>query len=124
MTKFEDQAHAFLSEDEPDSWICLDFKEHRIIPTYYTLKSTAKNWFSMHPKNWIFEGSVDNNKWKTLDERKDCYHLHGYNLIYTFKVQHQSDTEFRYIRVRSTGKNWGDSNYLLIDSIEIYGRLI
>lgn len=124
VTKFEDYTQAFLSDNKPNSWICLDFKEHRIIPTHYTLKSTTDYWISPHPKNWIFEGSVDYDKWKTLDEQKDCVHLHGYNLIYTFKVQHPSEIEFRYIRVRSTGQNWDNSNYLLIDSIEIYGRLI
>ena len=54
------------SKDQPNNWLCFDFKEHRIIPTDYTIKSyhVEKNYRS--PKSWAIEVSNDNSSCKLL----------------------------------------------------------
>ena len=31
----------FCSDDKPDSWVCFDFKERRLAPTSYSMRSHA-----------------------------------------------------------------------------------
>lgn len=125
VSLFDDRNKIFESEDRPDSWICLDFKSHRVIPTAYTIRSSnwgGQNW--CHPRSWVVEGSTDNTSWVTLDTQRGCSHLNGSGLVHTFKVNNETSKEFKYIRMKSTGKNWYNNNYLIIDSFEIYGTLI
>jgi hypothetical protein len=54
----------FQSNDEPNSWICYDFKSMEITPTHYSILSgpwgpNQEN----HPKSWCFEVSVDGSSW-------------------------------------------------------------
>lgn len=122
VSRFDDHSF-FISDDKPNGWICIDFNAHKIIPTDYTLK-TSRYIRSWYLRSWILEGSVDNESWENLDEEKDCAYLNGRNRIHTFKINHQTSTKFQFIRIRSTGPNWGGSDHLVIESLEIYGILI
>ena len=121
---FGDQRNAFRSANRANSWICFDFKEHRVVPTHYTIRS--RDWCpnSNHPKSWVIQGSNDNNSWETIDEEKDCPILNGNSVVHTFTMNHPKPTKFKYIRMYSTGPNWSNNNYLAFESFEIYGRFI
>lgn len=41
-----------------------------------------------------------------------------------FQISNQNSREFLYIRLRITGPNWDNKNKLVINSFEIYGKLI
>ena len=124
-TIFDDQTKYFHSRDLSNSWICFDFKEHRVIPTKYTIKSEYRcGPNNYHPKNWVIEGSEDGNSWEILDEEKDCSYLNDQSVHHTFDIKNQSSKEFRFIRMRQTGKNWHNDDYLIFDSLEIYGQYI
>ena len=122
VTLFEDENKYFYTNDEPGSWLCFDFGESRVIPTDYTMKSY--NCSTPHPKSWVIECSNDNSSWETVDEENNCSYLNGANIVHTFKMNHPSSKEFRYIRIRQTGTTWSGNNHLVIDSFEIYGKLI
>lgn len=124
MFMYEDKGKHFVTKNIKGSWICFDFKDHRVIPTDYTLRSasTYPNWY--HPKSWVIEGSTDNLSWQILDDQKNCSYLNGKNLSHTFKIKNEESNEFRFIRMKSTGNDWGNANYLAIESFEIYGTLI
>ena len=123
---FGDTNNYFHSKNVEGSWICFDFNDRRVVPTHYTVKSVNWGVNDHHPKSWVIEGSNDNISWETIDEEKNCSYLNGVSLVHTFPMNHPKSTEFKYIRMRSTGPNWcGNSyHYLIFDSFEIYGRLI
>lgn len=121
---FNDKNKRFLSDDIENSWICIDFKKHQIIPTNYSIKSFELNQNSAHPKSWVIEASNDNKNWDLIDERNNCPFLNGRNFIHTFKIKNQVHNKYRYIRLRQTKPNWAESNYLMISCIEFYGTLL
>lgn len=121
---FVDQSKWFGTNNEPNCWLKLDFKDRRVIPTDYIVKSFPAGVNSYHPKSWLIEGSNDDQNWDSLDKQDNCSYLNGYNCVHTFKMSHQSTKEYRYIRMKLTGPNWHGNNYFAIDSIDIYGKLI
>lgn len=121
---FNDILRDFVTDDNPNSWMCFDFKNSRVAPTFYTIKSTYLEQYHIHPKSWVIEGSIDNTSWEILDEQKNCSFLNGPFLVHTFKIQNLSLKEFKFIRMRITGPNWYNDHRLSIKSFELYGRLI
>ena len=124
---FDNQSKFFESTNSPNSWICFDFQESRVFPTDYTIRSpTVWNDNSPEPQNWVIEGSNDNSKWEVLSEEQNCKTLHGKGKIQTFQIKNKNleSNEFRFIRLRQTGKNGHNNDYLIFDSFELYGDLI
>lgn len=124
---FDDQTKFFLSNSEQNSWICFDFKEHQVLMTGYTIKTSVDSYANGNqPKSFVIEGSNDNNKWITIDEERECQYLKGTDTskTHTFKINNDNNTKFRYIRMKLIDKNWSNNYYLFIDSFEIYGNLI
>ena len=125
VSLFDDRSKCFESDNQPNNWISLEFKEHRVIPTHYTIRSTnwcGKNW--CHMRSWAVECSNDGSSWDTLDSQSNSEYLNGSGLFHTFALQNQQSKEYRFIRIRSTGPNWSGNNFLIFDSFEIYGTLI
>ena len=58
----------FSSEDEPNSWICYDFKSRLVTPTSYSIRSHVGAGF---PKSWVLEVSNDGHAWTVIDRRDD-----------------------------------------------------
>lgn len=114
----------FNSLNEPNSWICFDFKDRRVIPTNYSIRTIQGFPNTFYPKNWVIEGSNDNSNWKIIDEQNDCSYLKGDHVSHTFTIQNKKSKEFRYIRMRQTGENWNGSNHLGMESFELFGTLI
>lgn len=112
----------YSSKNIPNSWLKIDFGEHRVIATDYTLRSCNWNEHYSHPKSWVIEGSNDNNSWEIIDEEENCQFLVGASLVHTFKMN--ISKEFKYIRMRCTGPDSSGDNYLPISAFEIYGTLI
>lgn len=116
----------FLTKNLPESWILINFNDHKIIPTNYALKSAG--YFeelqgSRHLKSWIIEGSNDNNKWELVDEQKNFEFLKKDGDFQIFDIDEEKSKQFKYLRLKQTGVNWEGDDYLAIDSIEIYGVL-
>ncbi|KAK8878451.1 hypothetical protein M9Y10_005224 [Tritrichomonas musculus] len=112
----------FESNDEPNSWICFDFKNMRVSLSHYTLKT----WFwgpnFQHLKSWIVEGSDDGREWTELDQREDEESLNDALAFRRFKCLMR--VTCRYIRIRSTDVDHSGSNLLILNAVEFYGRLI
>lgn len=114
----------FLSENEPDSWICFDFKNHAVHPTNYIIRSPKNEITNHYLKNWVIEGSNDKIQWEVLDKQIGCEFLVGSELIHTFTIRNQNYDTFRFIRLRQNGPNVFNSDYLAIKNFELYGRLV
>lgn len=121
--EYDNDDSLFYSKEngKEDQWLCFDFKEHKIIPTNYTMRSTAS--FDK-PKSWVLEGSNDNSKWDVIDERKDDSSLKQNMAIKTFTVSSKAKNAYRYVRIRQTGLNWYNRYYLTFGKFEFYGVFI
>ena len=113
----------FTSKDEPNSWICYDFKRRRVVPTSYSIESCEYLPGDLHPKSWIFEGSNDGTEgsWEIIDRRNDNDDLNYFDVTHNFSLEAQPCRGFRFLRLRQTGKNHCGSDTLAIVSFEIFG---
>ncbi|KAK8854451.1 hypothetical protein M9Y10_017013 [Tritrichomonas musculus] len=120
----ENVGYYFHTKSEPGSWLTIDFKDHRIIPTAYTIRSANEyqNWH--HPKSWVIQVSNDNNTWRTIDTVNDSPYLNGSRLFHTYKIGEEQSSEFRYFKILQTGKTLNNYDNLVFETIEIYGTLI
>ena len=121
---FNDNSKFFDSDNTKNNWICLKFKNCRVLPTNYTLRTG--NWVEddRHIKSWVVEGSEDDVDWFVLDEKCNCADLNGKNLCKTFDIGKERWRECKYVRIRSKGMNWMGDNCLLIEAFEIHGKII
>lgn len=126
VSYFNDNNHLFFSDNKENSWLLYDFKNRKVRPTGYTIRSRPRNKESSHPRSWIVEGSNDKVRWKTLDSQKDVDCLCGENLSCTFKIQEnlKSDEFFQYLRIRQTGKNSRGNDYFGFEALEYFGSII
>lgn len=120
---YEDTSKYYGSNNAPGQWLCFDFKERRVIPTDYTIRTF--NSTSCYLRNWVIEGSEDNSSWTPIDTQQNCPYLKdGASLVHTFTIANQRPDKYRFIRLRPTSANWGGCNCININSFEIYGTLI
>jgi hypothetical protein len=114
----------WCSNNEDNSWLRYDFKDMRIKPTHYSVRSRCDGGTDDHyPKNWIVEVSNDGSRWTTIDERRNNNDMKGANMTRTFTV---SPCDYcRFIQIRQQGYNWYSVNSynFIISSFEIFGNL-
>lgn len=123
---FNDNNHLFFSDNNENSWLLYDFKNRKVRPTDYTIRSRPRSKDNDHPRSWIIEGSNDKVHWKTLDSHKDVDYLCEKNLSRTFKIQEnlEPDKFFQYLRIRQTGKNSRGNDYFGFEALEYFGSII
>ena len=109
------------STDEPNSWICFDFKERKVRLAQYSLKSDGFAG-SGNLVDWVIEGSNDGNEWKEVD-RRHTRELRGH-VVKTYECEGASCLEsFRYLRLHQTGKNSNGDDRICLCNIEFFGTL-
>lgn len=119
---YESNQLYFYTKNVQNSWVRIDFKENRVCPSSYSLRSDVSS--DYHPKSWVIEGSNDKVNWEKIDQKNNCNAINGRDLIHNFQIQNNNGKEFRYIQMRITGKNWLGNNLLDIGAIEFHGTLI
>ena len=129
LLQYDNKQNYFITQNKPNSWICFEFKKHEVIPTGYIIRSFyAEN--DHHPKTWKLEGSNDMDSWVTLDSQANNESLRGGSRVHLFPISNEEhkDKPFKYLRIQQTGPNWcnnsGSYHYLLMNSIEFYGKII
>jgi hypothetical protein len=113
------------SEDIPhtrNNWICYDFKERRIMPTHYTIRTFHGGPGDEHLKSWLVETSLDGKDWREVDHKEKNKHLNGRYFTATFAVA--GGGECRFIRLVNIGRNHQRNDILLISAWEIFGSLV
>jgi hypothetical protein len=101
--------------DEPGQWICWDFRELRVRPTHYTIKS-----FSL--TSWVVESSLDGEAWTEIDRKTDNTDFKKDWVAASFAVS--DSAECRFIRLTQRGKNHQGNDWLDIRAFEFFGTLI
>ena len=111
--------------DVPNSWICYDFKDRRVIPTSYSIRSHSNPPGGCQPKSWVFEGSNDKRKgsWVSLDRRRDNNELNDEQVTRNFSISSSSGESFRFLRLRFLGPNHADSYFQALSFFELFGTL-
>ncbi|OHT08544.1 hypothetical protein TRFO_22880 [Tritrichomonas foetus] len=114
----------FQTRNELNGWICYDFKEKKINPTHYSIRSRHDNdeggW---HLQTWIIEGSNEEGKWIELDSRQNEKSLDFRNAENTFEITKHLNEYFQKLRLRITGMETACEYYLTISALEYFGRL-
>ena len=111
----------FGSDMEPNQWIRYDFKDRRVSPTSYSIRSADHSF----PKSWVFEVSNDGSEgsWETVDCRNDNGDLASPHVTRNFTLSTVPHGDFRFVRLRLTGKTHSGNNFLQITSLEVFGTL-
>lgn len=120
--------HYFTYDSQQNSWIKFDFKDKKVRPTHYTLRTKSDSGKGgNHFKNLVVEGSNTDwgDEWKILDLRSDVTFLDSANAKYVFDIQKElgKDDYYRYLRIRQTGKNSYGSYFLNLSALEYFGYL-
>jgi hypothetical protein len=111
----------FFTADEPNSWICYDFKDMRVTFTDYSIR-TRCHFDGAHLRSWRLEGLTDGLPWIEIDRREnDDTTLDQKGAIGAFSIREGNRREFRMIRIRQTGKNSSSRNTLGLASLEFFG---
>jgi hypothetical protein len=112
----------FATRDVPNSWICYDFKDFRIRPTGYSIRSQYDTGSgNCHLRSWVIESSDDGILWTEIDKRQNNNDLNGQNLTKCFHIERSQ--KCRCIRLRQTGKSHSNNDLIFISSFEIFGVL-
>lgn len=108
----------FSSKDEPNSWICYDFKGQSVTVTSYSIRSRCAD----APKSWVVEVSNDkgNNSWRVIDHQENNNDLADGD-VHNFSIRSVPPEGFRFIRLRQIGKNHSESDRLCLSALEIFG---
>jgi hypothetical protein len=113
------------NEDNPhtrNNWICYNFKERRIVPTHYTIRTYHGAPGHEHLKSWLVETSADGETWREVAREEDNKQLNGSRFTGTFPVA--GGGECRFIRLVNIGRNHFANDQLVISSWEIFGSLV
>jgi hypothetical protein len=121
VADFENQSN-FQTKNEPNSWICYDFKDMQINMTHYSIR-TLRNGNDSHLRSWTLEGSKDGLKWVKIDDHQNDTSLNSKGAISVFSISESFEEEFRMIRLRQTGKNSNSNDHLIVNAIEFFGVL-
>jgi hypothetical protein len=118
-------AYRNSSKDIPhtrNNWICYDFKERKIVPTHYAIRTYNCHPGGDHLKSWLIETSVDGENWREVAREEDNKQLNGTYFTATFAVA--GGEECRFIRLVNIGRNHRGNDCLRISGWEIFGNLI
>ena len=113
----------FGSLDNPDSWICYDFKEKRVVLASYSIRTHVGPSF---PRSWVLEVSNDGaeDSWQVVDRREDTSELNSPYVTHNFACNGSASKErFRFVRLHQTGKNHNGGDELYLTSLEVFGTL-
>lgn len=115
----------FRSKDNSGSWIKYNFKEKRIIQTHYSIRSGKSSYFGNEPKDWVVEGSNDDNNYKTIDTGNGITNLCAASVTLTFDIKQSivSNQGYKFIKLRQTGVNTAGNNHLVLNALEFFGIL-
>ena len=116
----------YHSKNEPNPRVCYDFKERRITPTSYSVRSSSNAPGGAHLKSWVIEVSNDGESWREIDRRDNNGDLNAPYVTRNFRISHVPNESFRFFRLRQTGPSHyanGTCNYVSFSALEIFGTL-
>jgi predicted nucleic acid-binding Zn-ribbon protein len=105
-----------------NNWMCYNFKERRIVPTHYAIRTAPDYSGGPHLKSWLVETSADGRSWRMVALEEDNKQLDGSGFTGTFAVA--GGEECRFVRLVNIGRNHDGGDCLYITAWEIFGSLV
>lgn len=123
IVDFNHKGLCYNSKNQPNSYICFDFKNSSISVSSYTIKS-SNHTSPDYLQTWVLEGSNNKKEWITLDmhENDKCLASDSKVCVFSIKDQDKSNQRFKFIQLRMTGESIQGHNYLDILNIEFFGK--
>lgn len=121
---YDDINKSFWSKIMSNNWICFEFKNKKVIPSSYMIRSCNLAKGCSHPKSWVVEGSNDNVSWSIFDHVDNCQFLNGPGFTHLFKFQIEQKQSFKFIRMRITDIDCYGTDSLMIEAFELFGTLL
>jgi serine/threonine protein kinase len=120
---FISDCHDIHDEIPPtrNNWVCYDFKERRIIPTHYAVRTWPGEPGCAHMRSWLVEISGDGHTWQLAGSVSDSDALNQRYGSAVFPLD--AAVPCRSIRLVNVGKNHEGTDQLWISSWEIFGVL-
>jgi hypothetical protein len=110
----------FVSQNQPNQWICLDFHRMRVRISHYIFCARSE-------KSWILEGSVDGTNWTEMDEHSDqipgICKVTALECLMLYRVP-STFSDFRFLRFTQVGKNYANENVLTLFPFEVFGTVL
>ena len=114
----------YYSKQEPNSWICYDFKERRVVPTSYSVRTYGWGPGHEHLKSWVIDVSNDGIKWTEIDRKEVNNALNREWAIANFNISRVPSEGFRFFRLKQIGPNHKNTDFLAVGALEIFGTLL
>lgn len=126
VTELNNLESIFRSQNLINQWIKYDFKNKKVHPTHYSIRSCPSNWTGYDPDNWIIEGSNDDINWRQLDSQSGVNCLCGESAFKTFKIKenHEPNEFYRFIRMRMTKQHRSRQYLLTLSALEFFGIIV
>ena len=124
-----DLSNIYHSQNEKYQSLRLDFPLSNVFIENFSIKTAVNR----DPYNWVFEGSYDGTVFTTLYENKakklcewgafDSVQTIGCteNIVNNFNVNKQD--YYKSFRIRQTGTDSNNENYLVFSALEIIGKI-
>ena len=119
----------FQTNQQEIDWIQYDFKQNRVRPTRYSIR-TRQDCDCNHPRSWVIEGSntggSNENEWTVLDSHTNDATLKGVNCSHTFDITNPQVEQngYRYLRMKRTGCTSNGNKHMALSALEYFGYLI
>lgn len=105
-----------------NSWFEIDFKQHRVAPSHYSLRHYS-SWDTEALRHWTLEGSVDGAQWHLLSTHENDKALAAKGATCTWRLNGLWPSMFfRFLRITQRGPNSNQHNYLALSGFEVYGQ--
>jgi hypothetical protein len=102
--------------------VCYNFKEKRIVPTHYRIRTNGQHPNGPHLRSWLVETSVDGKSWRDVACQEGNEQLNGKWFTGTFAAA--GGCEFRFIRLVNIGRTHFGTDQIWISGWEIFRTLI
>jgi hypothetical protein len=112
---------SYGTNNEDDSWICVDLKEYAVVADHYRFANTRTS--NCMPRTWRLQGSNDGYTWDNLREHDRDFWNGAGNTVAAWPIE-GSNQAYRYFRILQPGKtSEGNFGHLCCSGLEVWGRV-
>jgi hypothetical protein len=118
-----DKAEGYLSKTGAEQYVYYDFKNMRVLPRGYSIRTNWNGPGSSHLRSWVIEATDDLTKWVEIDSRPDNSDLNSLSAHQCYPISEPPNDARRFIRLKMIGKNHNGNDYLYLAGFELFGDL-